>query len=149
MKKPKPKLRWVKPKDMPAVVEIDRATQSPPWGEKKIVAWLKQDGNVVVVAEFQGEVLGYCAYQVNRIHLEVVAVGIHPKHQRKGVGRFILEDLYKNLGKFEKGRIACHVPDSALGAQLWLKACGFEAVRVEDETIRFARRAKPIQQEKA
>lgn len=95
-----------------------------------VPAALKQEGLLVVVATYDSATTGLLAYRPRRGYLEVVRVAVLPERQRQGVGAALLRRVFGFLKGMDRDRLVANVPDDNLAAQLWLKACGFVALRV-------------------
>jgi GNAT superfamily N-acetyltransferase len=95
----------------------------PDWksGQKEAVETVCQDGakTAVLVAEWDGIVVGFLAYELNVKDKtgEVQLLAVHPEYQNLGIGtelkRFALEEMKKNgmkMAKVETGGDPSHAP---------------------------------------
>lgn len=135
-----PHIRWMIHRDYPEVLEIERQSFDHPWTERDYTRrLLGKDGLNGLVAEagVPGDkwtpILGFLVYALNKGHLELVRLAIHPSHRRAGVGRRLLHHLEKQLKDGGRRAVVFAVPDTRLDAHLWLKSCGY---RVNDPIIR-------------
>ncbi len=118
-------LRWLVTSDMPAVVEIAARAFDYPWLEKDFHDGLQITSILGMVAERDNRVVGYAIYEVHMRGFTLLNVGVARHAQGQGIGRALVSKL---IAKLEPGcAISAIVNERQLGAQLWLKALGFEA----------------------
>ncbi|MBS9783594.1 MAG: ribosomal protein S18-alanine N-acetyltransferase [Pasteurella sp.] len=67
------------------------------WIEKVISDLLKLDYNYLLLACFNGEIVGYCLYQVMFETAEILRIGTLPQQQRQGIGTKLLNFLVQEL----------------------------------------------------
>ncbi len=79
---------------------------------KKIEKWKKHHNlDNVIVAEHEGKVLGYCAYNINAtyenttIDSELLAIYVDYKNLSKGIGRKLMEFVMKELKSKGKSKM--------------------------------------------
>lgn len=148
--KGKVKTRWAEPvpQDVEAIAAIDALCFPKPWSLGLIADFIAPDAGVIMVTDVRDKgLVGYVAYLNTKGRAEIIRAGIHPKFRRKGYGRRMLDDIYGRLCLAGMSHAAAFVSEHNLDAQLWLKACEFEAQRVKrgsgpegEDEYRFVRR---------
>jgi len=90
-------IRPVRREDIPALVEVDAAAFHPIWQNgPRAFARFQQTEPVFIVAEMQGQVVGYLFGRVNldTQHAHLIRVAVHPTWQGRGIGvRLLAEGL--------------------------------------------------------
>ena len=79
--------------DIPQVAEIEKNTFSMPWSETAFRDTLKREDTLYLVAEEQGEILGYCGLWQSLDEGEIPNVAVREKDRRRGVGQELLKEL--------------------------------------------------------
>lgn len=126
-------LTWMIARHIPAVVAIDAAASSDPLIKPAFVR-LRQATNVIgLVASRKDTFVGYVFYELSRNGIQIVRMAVTPETQRTGVGTAFITRIKERLDVWKRPSIAVNVRESALPAQLFLRACGFKAVRVVRE----------------
>ena len=74
------------------------------------------------------ELLGLCSawLVINELHITCIAV--HPIHQRKGLGKFLLSDLIRRSSSLATNQIYLEVKDTNEPAKAFYKSMGFKIV---------------------
>jgi [ribosomal protein S18]-alanine N-acetyltransferase len=123
-------LRWCVLRDLPELVEIERASFASPWGEEDFRARLRHRNSIVLVAERGVRVVGHVVYELHEHGLHVVRLTVVPDCRRQGVARLILGKLYAKLYPGGRTCLTAEVHEGALEAHLMLRVCGWQAVEV-------------------
>ena len=71
------------------------------------------------------KLLGFCTAWIVIDELHITSIAVHPTHQRKGLGKFLLTDLIKRSSLFQTNRIYLEVKDTNNPAKAFYKAMGF------------------------
>jgi ribosomal-protein-alanine N-acetyltransferase len=122
--------RWMIRRDMAEVLAIERLSFAHPWTEADFLRALRQRNCIGMVAE-QGEtVVGFMVYELRKHRLVLLNLAVHPDWRRQGVGRVLAVKLASKLMPAKRVRLETHVRETNLPAQLFLKACGLDAVAV-------------------
>ena len=127
-------IRWMIVQDLPQVLAIESEVfEDDAWDGEEFKRWLKQRCVIGLVAEHDGEVVGYCVYEMTgnttggktkaRV---VVNFVVAPEWQRNGVGRQIISKLVERY----TGPVIFEVSEYDLSMHLFLRAVGFRAKRV-------------------
>lgn len=83
----------------------------------------------IVAAIPTGGVLGYCMFEVWPHHAVLCRFGVASDKRRYGIASDMMAWLKDNAASIGLGRLACDVGDGDLPAQVFLRSCGFEALR--------------------
>lgn len=88
-------VRNMLPEDLPKICEIEKENFSLPWSERSFLESLEREDTVFLTALLDGEIAGYigcyCIAGVGEITNVAVAEGF----RRRGVGRELLLQLYR------------------------------------------------------
>ena len=74
------------------------------------------------------KLLGLCSAWLVIDELHITSIAIHPIHQRKGLGKFLLSDLIKRSSSLLTNRIHLEVKKTNESAKAFYKSMGFEIV---------------------
>lgn len=122
----KPHVRWMIRRDMPSVLDI-----APTLTEEAALTMLRGRKMIGMVVEEGEEVRGFMIYELQKKLLHVHEFAVDWSHRRRGFGTAMIDLLKSKLSSRRRTRISINVRERNLPAQLFLKALGFEAVRVE------------------
>ncbi len=123
-------IRWMVRRDVPAVLEIELGSFEFPWLEEDFERCLAQRNCIGMVAEYQGQVVGFMVYELGKTRIRVINFAVAPAWRRKGVGTQMVAKLVSKLSPDRRTRITLEVRETNLAAQLFFRACGFRAVSV-------------------
>ncbi len=123
-------IRWMIRRDMPEVLAIEHASFEYPWCEEEFLRVLRQRNCIGMVAEYGERVVGFMIYELHKNKLHVLDFACHPEFRRQGVGRQMIGKLVGKLSTHRRTRIALHVRESNLAAQLFYRIQGFRATGV-------------------
>ncbi|HYE77796.1 MAG TPA: ribosomal protein S18-alanine N-acetyltransferase [bacterium] len=117
--------------DLHRVMEIERQVYSAPWSRAVFLQDLTCNAlSRYVVAEQEGEILGYAGIWVFEQIGHITTVAVDPVYQRRGIGGVLLEAVMA-LGRAEGVvRFTLEVRVSNKGAQEMYKRHGYYAVGV-------------------
>lgn len=84
-------LRSLLEKDLPAVLAIEESSFLSPWTQASFLHELHSPHSQLMVAEQQGEVIGYvcCWYVADEVH--ILDIAVHPQSRRQGAGERLLQ----------------------------------------------------------
>jgi ribosomal-protein-alanine N-acetyltransferase len=135
-------IRWMIRRDMPEIIAIESRSFEFPWCEDDFVRCLRQRNCIGMVAEQGERVVGFMIYELHKTRLHVLNFAVHPDHQRRGVGRQMIEKLMGKLTHQRRTRILLEVRERNLPAQLFFRSLGFLAISVlrdfYDDTVEDA-----------
>ena len=120
---------------MPEVLAIEHASFEFPWCEEEFPPRpLRCSGNCIgMVAELGERVVGFMIYELHKNKLQVLDFAVHPEFRRQGVGHQMVAKLVGKLSSHRRTRIALHVRETNLTAQLFFRIQGFRAMEVVRE----------------
>ena len=83
--------------DIPAVLEIERASFTTPWSETSFFNELKKPGSFVKVAKKDGKVVGYVCggWIIDEGH--ILDIAIHPEYRRLGIASALVSLIIERL----------------------------------------------------
>lgn len=123
-------VRWLIRRDMPEVLDIESASFEYPWSHDDFITCLQQRNCIGMVAELDGEVVGYIIYEMERSEFHVLNVAVRPDCRRRGVGQQLIEKVIGKLRPRQRTRINLEVRETNLAAQLFFRRFGFQAITV-------------------
>jgi ribosomal-protein-alanine N-acetyltransferase len=123
-------IRWMIRRDLPEVLAIENVSFEFPWNEDDFTACLRERNTMGMVAEHGDQVVGYMLYRTHDYKLHLLSIASHWQHRSCGIGLHLIEKLKSKLAFRRRNRITVDVRETNLSAQLFFKACGFEAVSV-------------------
>ena len=74
------------------------------------------------------KLLGLCTSWLIIDELHITFIAVHPIHQRKGLGKFLLSDLVKRSKSLQTNHIHLEVKDNNEPAKALYKSMGFKTV---------------------
>jgi len=119
-----------KTSDMGKILDIEDKCSQSPWNEEDFTQELRPRNCMAMVAE-QGDdnVTGFIIYTVDKGHINIIKLAVHPDHQKTGVGKAMIDTLQNKLS--HQNQITLEVRETNLAAQLFFKSIGFKAISVE------------------
>jgi ribosomal-protein-alanine N-acetyltransferase len=124
--------RLIEPRDLPAVLEIERMAFDIPWSEQEFRRVLSM-GNCFGVALLErGTIVGYVIYETHPNRIHVLNLAIAPLHRRLCLGSMLINEI-KSLLTTKRRRILLEVRETNLAAQLFFKSLGFRALAVRKD----------------
>ena len=126
-------IRWMIRRDMPEVLAIEHAGFESPWCEEEFLRVLRQRNCIGMVAEHGERIVGFMIYELHKNKLHVLNFATHPEFRRQGVGHQMVAKLVGKLSSHRRTRIALHVRETNLHAQLFFRIQGFRALEVARE----------------
>lgn len=123
--------RWMIRRDMPEVLEIEGESAWTLWSEEDFLRALRQRNCIGMVAEDKdNRIVGFMVYELRKHHLTLLNLAVAADFRRRGVGRQMVQKLASKLSCQRRSRLRIVVNEGNLGAQLFLRACGFAATKV-------------------
>ena len=89
---------------VPAIAELERICFSDPWSENSVRAELNNPYSLWLIAEADGELVGYIGSQTAVDEADIMNVAVAPSHRRCGIGQMLIDELAARLK--EQGVIA-------------------------------------------
>ena len=113
---------------LPALEELEKRCFSIPWTEEQLRACLPDERHVFLVAEENGELLGY----VGMLHVldegYISNVATAPEHRRQGVAKALLTELLERAKRLELAFVTLEVRASNEAAIALYSGFGFQPV---------------------
>ena len=126
-------IRWMIRRDMPEVLDIERASFEFPWFEEEFIRCLRQRNCIGMVAEHAERVVGFMIYELHKTRLHILNFSVAADVRRRGVGRQMIDKLLGKLSSQRRTRITLEVRETNLAAQLFFRHSGFRATSVLHE----------------
>lgn len=113
--------------------KIEAETFSIPWSQQSFLETIERSDTIYLVAEQNGEILGYCGLWQSFEEGEIPNVAVSAKARNQGIGRKLLEELFR-YGK-ESGieAFTLEVRESNRPALHLYESLGFESVGVRKD----------------
>ena len=83
--------------DLEQVMPIEEANFSIPWTETGFFTFLIRDDALFLVAEEDSEILGYLGILISFDESEITNVCVAEKARRRGIGRALMEELFRRM----------------------------------------------------
>lgn len=114
-------------RDIPGVQIVERQCFTIPWSRGIFHSELtKNDNAFYVVAELDGEIIGYAGVWIILDEGHVTNIAVHPKYQRRGIGRQLMEAITAFAAGRGAVRMTLEVRVSNFVAQDLYKQLGYE-----------------------
>lgn len=129
---PNPRIRWMIRRDMPAVLEIEKASFEYAWAEEDFFRVLRQQNCIGMVAEIDDTIVaGYMIYELQKGLLNLLNFAVeNNEFRRVGIGTAMVKKLKSKLSERGRKRITTVVRETNYQAQMFFKAMGFLATGI-------------------
>ncbi|MHC1591103.1 MAG: ribosomal protein S18-alanine N-acetyltransferase [Candidatus Helarchaeales archaeon] len=116
-------IRPAKETDMMPAFQIELRSFPIPYTEKFFRQVWEHPGTIVLVAEMDGEIVGF-TIGINKGNDfgHVISIAVDPSHQRKGLGQLLLKELCKKLAC---KKVELEVAESNIVARKFYEKFGF------------------------
>lgn len=87
--------------DLPALAALESACFAHPWSEKSLAEMLGNGRSLFLIAEGEGELLGYLGMEYVLDEGGITNVAVFPAHHRQGIANALIKELLhraKGLG---------------------------------------------------
>ncbi len=125
-----PHIRWMRYRDLQAVLTIERASFDWPWHKKEFLASNQERNEVNFVAEVDNRVAGYMIYALSKDRIRLLNLAVAVDDRRRGIGRAMIGKLRRKLTICRRRFLFANVRETNLEAQLFFRRLGFQAVEV-------------------
>jgi len=115
--------------DVDAVLGIELAVQAFPWTRGNFADALNS-GYMCCVSEADGEIRGYAMLMQGVDEAELLNIGVAAAHQRKGLGRMLLNEMLQSARVRNMKRVFLEVRPSNVAAIALYLCAGFGLVGV-------------------
>ncbi len=123
-----PQVRPLRPADLPQVLDNEDAAYEFPWSSGIFEDCLKMGYPAWVAEDAAGQIMGHAVLTMAVGEAHVLNLGVHPQHQRQGVGRALLRTLLEHARQESAIRMFLEVRASNAAARALYQAHGFEEV---------------------
>lgn len=142
-------VREWKKEDNEAIARLEEVCFKTPWNKDMLDSCFIRHGFYGVVAEENGDVVGYVGAVYDEWDGELLNLAVAPEHRRKGYALRLMEELLEYLSKKEKENVFLEVRRSNAAAISLYTRLGFEKIgerkkyyeNTEDALI-FARKTR-------
>ena len=119
--------------DLAEVLAIEQATFSNPWPRESFQYEIEKNPlSYPTVARAKGidgaEIAGYCVKWVVFDHMHIQNIAVRPEHQRRGLGRYLLEEALERGKRLGAKFVQLEVRESNRAAQRLYDFMGFRQV---------------------
>ncbi len=117
-------------KHLNACVNLDQKSLKGLWTKSQWERELSDPKRICLgVLELQTkELLGLCSAWLAGDELQITSIAVHPIHQRKGLGKFLLSSLIKRSSLLNTNQIYLEVKDTNEPAKAFYKSMGFKTI---------------------
>lgn len=127
-----PQVQFVIGRHLTAITEIDTKSFERP----KSADWFRErfllPNEFGYTAILHQSVAGYIMYRTEKRYTIVTRLAVHPGWRQQGIARRLLDHLYdREVVNKGRERLEAIVGERCLAQQLFLRACGFRAVKVQ------------------
>lgn len=112
--------------DVPAVCAVDRECIRPPWSPDTFQSELQSTAGCYLVAEEDGELLGYLGSSMILDEAHVTTLGVHPRARRLHVGERLFQAMLQEAVRRKVRRVTLEVRERNEAAQGLYRKYGFE-----------------------
>lgn len=114
--------------DLPALLEIERASFTDPWTEEMMRAQVSGDGKLMTVARICGTAVGYAGLMVVLDEGTISNVAVLPAFRRQGTARALIGDMVGRAEALGLSFLTLEVRESNAPARALYAGCGFSDV---------------------
>lgn len=133
------KIREMKVADLEQVMAIENALFSIPWSETGFFSFLLRQDALFLVAEENGEILGFCGILIALDEGDLVKIGVVQERQSQGIGRKLLEALARKSGEKGVASIYLEVRAGNQAAIHLYKSLGFQQIGIRKDYYEYPR----------
>lgn len=126
------------------IAAMERTCFSDPWSENSIASELDNRLSYWLVAEENGQVLGYIGSKTVLGETDIMNLAVSPEHRRKGIAKALLLTLMDVLKTQGNRCVSLEVRQSNLTAQALYKKLGFRQVGIRPNYYRDPKEAALI-----
>jgi [ribosomal protein S18]-alanine N-acetyltransferase len=120
--------RKMKESDLEKVVAMEKEIFSDPWDFNFFDSDLKNEHSWLIVAEQDGEIVGYGVLYIVADELQIGNFGVGESFRRQGIGKKMMAEIIKIAAERSCDSIYLEVRESNKAAQALYFSFGFEAV---------------------
>lgn len=114
--------------DLDPVYEIERMSFKDPYPKPLLLYLMILHPDSFLVAEVNGEVVGYAVGALMKRRGHVLSLAVHPSHRRKGVGSRLMEALEEVFKSKEAREVELEVREDNVEARMFYEKLGYRSV---------------------
>lgn len=114
--------------DLIDVVAIERLCFGDRWSVQAFAGELDNPSSTYFVAKENARIVGYCGYWLILEEAHITTIAVHPAHQRRYIGEYLLLTLIEHAAKAGAKWLTLEVRVSNTGAQKLYHKYGFTAL---------------------
>ncbi len=119
-------IRKASKEDLPAVYTIEKDSFKDPYPPFLIDLLLRLNPETFLIAEEDGETLGYVVATQNRNEGNIVSIAVSLKERGRNIGRRLMTEVLSILKKSGAETVRLEVRKSNTGAQSFYESLGFK-----------------------
>lgn len=121
-------IRYFCRKDLPIISQIEKSSFSSPWSVSSFIAASNTLGRHIIVALFNGELVGYAVFDQDRNIVEVIKLAVAVNVRRRGIATALMDFIRSKL--YPTTQFVFCVRESLVEAQLFLRGYGMRVVDI-------------------
>ena len=114
--------------DVTQVSALEKRCFSDPWSENSVASELENPLSFWLVAEEEGQVLGYVGSQTVLDETDMMNIAIHPDYRRKGIANRLITELIDGLKSRGSRMLTLEVRASNFPAIALYSSYGFQQI---------------------
>ena len=123
-------VRDAEERDLSFLCELEASVFSDPWSEGAMRSHLCSDYAISIVAEEDGERLGYLLGTVLAPESELYRIAVSPSLRRRGAGRLLLDAFLDRVRSLGAETVYLEVRESNLPARTLYESVGFREIGI-------------------
>lgn len=116
--------------DLSQVLAIEEENFSVPWTETGFFTFFIREDAVFLVAESEGELVGFCGALVVLDEADILNVAVKVSRQGKGIGKLLIENLIDKMQKAGVTAVHLEVRESNQRAISLYERMGFKKISI-------------------
>ncbi len=118
-------VRAMREEDIPAIMEIERASFTTPWSEISFLSEIYKKYGISKTALYAETLIGYMCSNYVGHEAHILNLAVHADWRRRGVGSILLRETLGDLKKKGCVFVSLEVRESNVGAQAFYSRFGF------------------------
>ena len=113
-------------------LDLDQKALKGLWSKSQWERELTDDNRICLgVLELEtNRLLAFCSAWFVIDELYITSIAVHPKHQRMGIGKFLLSDLIKRSNSLQTNHIYLEVKDTNKAGKAFYKSMDFKIAAI-------------------
>ena len=113
-----------------ACIDLDKKSLKGLWTKSQWEVELSDPKRIClgIIESETKKLLGFCCSWLVVDELYITSIAVHPRHQRKGLGKFLLSDLIKRSRSLRTNHIHLEVKHTNEPAKAFYKSMGFKII---------------------